>query len=136
MCVWPVQYLNLFTWSTNVCVWPIESSIYWVIKRYPLKIEDKIKREKIKGLHREILKSGVFHKEFCVKSLWENLKYRDKRKTKGCINRGCTFENAWSSLINSVSVFSQSKGVLLFIVISHLRRSSSNSHRFVILCIC
>ena len=50
-------------------------------------LETKDEKGKIKWLHREILKSGVLHKKFCVQSLWENLKYRDNGKNKRCLHR-------------------------------------------------
>ncbi len=45
------------------------------------------RKEKTKGLHREILKIGLLHKEFCVQSLREVLNYRDKGKNKRCLHR-------------------------------------------------
>ncbi len=45
------------------------------------------RKGKTKGLHREILKTGLLHKEFCVQRLWEALNYRDKGKNKRCLHR-------------------------------------------------
>ena len=45
------------------------------------------KKQKTKGLHRGILKTGVLHKEFCAQSLWENLKCGNKRKNNRSLHR-------------------------------------------------
>ena len=59
--------------------------------RYLMETEDKTK-EKTKGLHRGILKTGVLHKEFCAQSQWENLKCGNKRKNNRSLHRECIFE--------------------------------------------
>ena len=40
------------------------------------------RKRKIKGLHKEILKTWVLHKKCCVQSVREDLKYRDIGKKK------------------------------------------------------
>ncbi len=45
------------------------------------------KKEKTKGLHMEILKTGVLHEEICEQSLWETVKCRDKGKNKRMLHK-------------------------------------------------
>ncbi len=45
------------------------------------------KKGKTKGLHMEILKTGVLHKEICVQSLRETVKCRDKGKNKRMLQK-------------------------------------------------
>ncbi len=39
------------------------------------------------GKQKVILKNGVLHKEFCVQSLWEDVKYMDQAKNKRCLHK-------------------------------------------------
>ncbi len=54
-----------------------------------METENKTEKGKTTGLHREILKTGLLHKEFCVQSLWEVLYYRNKRKEQKMSPQGC-----------------------------------------------
>ncbi len=45
------------------------------------------KTGKTKCLHMELLKTGVLHREMCVQSLWETVKYRNKGKNKRLLHK-------------------------------------------------
>ncbi len=58
---------------------------HWFHIHSIMETENKTDKGKTKGLHREILKTGLLHKDFCVKKLWKV--QRDKWKKRRCLHR-------------------------------------------------